>query len=80
MMLKYFPQSSVDSIRWVRPDSIILGCFQLTDDGNEENYLVQVIKSKEGKFSDVCISLSTLKYWHIFVFICYYISIQDLIR
>ncbi|EXB53601.1 hypothetical protein L484_005150 [Morus notabilis] len=42
----------VDSIRWVRPDSIILGCFQLTDDENEENYLVQVIKSKEGKFSD----------------------------
>lgn len=46
---------SVDSIRWVRPDSIILGCFQLTSDGKEENYLVQVITSKDGKFTDVSI-------------------------
>ncbi|KAL6275110.1 hypothetical protein ACE6H2_018711 [Prunus campanulata] len=42
----------VDSIRWVRHDSIILGCFQLTADGNEESYLVQVIKIKDGKFAD----------------------------
>ncbi|KAL5563763.1 hypothetical protein UlMin_033510, partial [Ulmus minor] len=42
----------VDSIRWVRRDSIIVGCFQLTEDGREENYLVQVIRSKEGIFSD----------------------------
>lgn len=48
-----FPESSVDSIRWVRHDSIILGCFQLTADGNEESYLVQVIKIKDGKFADV---------------------------
>ncbi|VVA31817.1 PREDICTED: nuclear pore complex [Prunus dulcis] len=41
----------VDSIRWVRHDSIILGCFQLTADGNEESYLVQVIKIKDGKFA-----------------------------
>ncbi|BBH04269.1 Nuclear pore complex protein [Prunus dulcis] len=39
---------AVDSIRWVRHDSIILGCFQLTADGNEESYLVQVIKIKDG--------------------------------
>ncbi|KAL5563783.1 hypothetical protein UlMin_033530 [Ulmus minor] len=42
----------VDSIRWVRRDSIIVGCFQLTKDGKEEDYLVQVIRSKEGKLSD----------------------------
>ncbi|PSR90284.1 Nuclear pore complex protein [Actinidia chinensis var. chinensis] len=43
----------VDSIRWVRPDCIILGCFQLTADGKEESYLVQVITSKDGKITDV---------------------------
>jgi hypothetical protein len=43
----------VDSIRWVRPDCIILGCFQLTADGKEENYLVQVIRSNDGKITDV---------------------------
>ncbi|XP_070664957.1 nuclear pore complex protein NUP214 isoform X6 [Malus domestica] len=42
----------VDSIRWVRHDSIILGCFQLTAQGNEKGYLVQVIKVKDGKFTD----------------------------
>ncbi|CAL5343793.1 unnamed protein product [Camellia sinensis] len=42
----------VDSIRWVRPDCIILGCFLLTADGKEENYLVQVITSKDGKVID----------------------------
>ena len=47
----------MDSIRWVRRDSIIVGCFQLTEDGKEENYLVQVIRSKEGELSDVCISI-----------------------
>ncbi|KAA8550937.1 hypothetical protein F0562_002621 [Nyssa sinensis] len=43
----------VDSIRWVRSDCIILGCFQLTGDGKEENYQVQVITSKDGKITDV---------------------------
>lgn len=45
--------ASVDSIRWVRHDCIIIGCFQLTEDGKEENYLVQVIKSKDGKITEV---------------------------
>ena len=47
----------MDSIKWVRSDSIVVGCFQLTEDGKEENYLVQVIRSREGKISDVCRSL-----------------------
>ncbi|KAM7522789.1 hypothetical protein LguiA_012691 [Lonicera macranthoides] len=58
----------VDSIRWVRPDCIIVGCFQVNADGQEENYLVLVITSKEGKitkaskpivlsFSDVFLAL-----------------------
>jgi hypothetical protein len=44
---------SVDSVKCVRPDSIIIGCFQLTEDGQEENYLIQVISSKHGEISDV---------------------------
>lgn len=42
----------VDSIRWIRPDCIILGCFQLSADGMEENYLIQVVTSKHGKITD----------------------------
>lgn len=42
----------VDSIRWIRPDCIILGCFQLSADGMEENYLIQVVTSKNGKIAD----------------------------
>jgi len=43
---------AVDSIKWVRSDSIVIGCLQLTEDG-EENYFVQVIKSKENRIIDV---------------------------
>ncbi|KAJ8618612.1 hypothetical protein MRB53_014798 [Persea americana] len=39
--------TKVDSIKWVRVDSIIIGCLQLTDDGDEEGYLVQVITNNE---------------------------------
>ncbi|PON37230.1 WD40/YVTN repeat-like-containing domain containing protein [Parasponia andersonii] len=56
----------VDSIRWVRPDSIILGCFQLTQDGGEENYLVQVIRSKEGKISDASSNLAAISFYDLF--------------
>ncbi|KAK8697533.1 hypothetical protein V6N13_113676 [Hibiscus sabdariffa] len=42
----------VDAIRWIRSDCIILGCFQYTEDEKEENYLVQVVKSKTGKIID----------------------------
>lgn len=43
----------VDSVKCVRPDAIIIGCFQFTEDGQEENYLIQVISSKHGEISDV---------------------------
>ncbi|XP_058196407.1 nuclear pore complex protein NUP214-like isoform X2 [Rhododendron vialii] len=56
----------VDSIRWVRPDSIILGCFQLTSDGKEENYLVQVITSKDGKFTDTSSKPIVLSFSDVF--------------
>lgn len=44
---------AVDSIRWVRSDSIVVGCFQQTEDGMEKNYFIQVITSKDGKIIDV---------------------------
>ncbi|KAG8371782.1 hypothetical protein BUALT_Bualt13G0124000 [Buddleja alternifolia] len=42
----------VDSIRWIRPHCIAVGCFQLNDDGEEENYVVQVITSRGRKITD----------------------------
>nr|XP_019710428.1 nuclear pore complex protein NUP214 isoform X2 [Elaeis guineensis] len=42
----------VDSIEWVRDDSIIIGCFRVNEDDIEEDYLVQVITSKECKFTE----------------------------
>lgn len=42
----------VDAVRWVRPDSIVLGCIQVNDDG-EETYALQVITGKNGKIDDV---------------------------
>ncbi|KAL6896847.1 hypothetical protein ACP4OV_007419 [Aristida adscensionis] len=40
----------VDSIAWVRDDSIVVGCFRLNDEENEEGYLVQVIRCEENTF------------------------------
>lgn len=44
--------SSVDSIRYVRPDSIVVGC-DTNDDSDEATYLVQVITSKDKEIIDV---------------------------
>ncbi|XVE70344.1 hypothetical protein DITRI_Ditri10aG0065100 [Diplodiscus trichospermus] len=56
----------VDTIRWVRPDCIILGCFQLTADAKEENYLIQVVKSKTGKITDATSNLVVLSFSDLF--------------
>ncbi|KAJ0021493.1 hypothetical protein Pint_31483 [Pistacia integerrima] len=58
--------ASVDCIRWVRHDCIILGCFQLTEDGKEENYLVQVIRSKDGKITDAASKPVVLSFCGLF--------------
>ncbi|XP_027355036.1 nuclear pore complex protein NUP214 isoform X2 [Abrus precatorius] len=44
----------VDSVKCVRPDSIVIGCIQLNEDGKEENYLIQVIRCRLGEFNDGC--------------------------
>ncbi|KAI5667149.1 hypothetical protein M9H77_17002 [Catharanthus roseus] len=41
----------VDSIRYVRPDSIVVGC-DTNDDSDEATYLVQVITSKDKEIID----------------------------
>ncbi|XP_065877559.1 nuclear pore complex protein NUP214 isoform X2 [Euphorbia lathyris] len=56
----------VDSIRWVCPDSIVLGCFQQLEDGKEENYFIQVIKSKDGRITDASSKLSVLSFYDMF--------------
>ncbi|KAF7836921.1 nuclear pore complex protein NUP214 [Senna tora] len=56
----------VDSIKWVRPDSIIIGSFQLTGDGKEENYLLQVIRSKDGEMIDVHSELIVQSFYDIY--------------
>ncbi|KAJ1292475.1 hypothetical protein BS78_02G394300 [Paspalum vaginatum] len=42
----------VDSIGWIRDDSIVIGCVRLNEDENEEGYLVQVIRSEENTFCE----------------------------
>uniref|UniRef100_A0A1J3EM12 Nuclear pore complex protein NUP214 n=1 Tax=Noccaea caerulescens TaxID=107243 RepID=A0A1J3EM12_NOCCA len=55
----------VDSIRWVRQNCILLGCFQLID-GMEENYFVQVIRSPDGKITDGPSNLVALSFSDLF--------------
>ncbi|KAL9386156.1 hypothetical protein Peur_019280 [Populus x canadensis] len=56
----------VDSIRWVRHDSIIVGCFQQTADGKEENYILQVISRKDGKIYDSSSKPVVLSFYDLF--------------
>ncbi|XP_060197392.1 nuclear pore complex protein NUP214 isoform X2 [Lycium barbarum] len=42
----------VDAVRWIRPDCIIIGCLQVNDDEEEENYAVQVITSENGRITN----------------------------
>ncbi|XP_047318048.1 nuclear pore complex protein NUP214 [Impatiens glandulifera] len=56
----------VDSISWVRPDCIVLGCFQLGQDGSEENYLIQVINSKTGRITDTSLKPTAFSFSDVF--------------
>ncbi|XP_061344766.1 nuclear pore complex protein NUP214-like [Gastrolobium bilobum] len=56
----------VDSVKCVRPDSIIIGCFQLTEDGKEENYLIQIIRSRVGEITDGCSELVVQSFYDIY--------------
>ncbi|XP_028796799.1 nuclear pore complex protein NUP214 isoform X2 [Neltuma alba] len=56
----------VDSIKWVRPDSIVIGSFQLAGDGKEENYLLQVIQSRAGEIIDAHSQLIVQSFYDIY--------------
>ncbi|CAA0829036.1 Nuclear pore complex protein NUP214 [Striga hermonthica] len=60
----------VDSIRWIRPDCLAVGCFQLDDDGAEENYIVQVITSRDGRLTDEASKPTVLSFSNIFMDFC----------
>ncbi|KAH6765370.1 hypothetical protein C2S52_000196 [Perilla frutescens var. hirtella] len=60
----------VDSIRWIRPDSLAVGCFQLNDDGEEENYMVQVITSRGRRITDASSKPIVLSFNNIFIDFC----------
>ncbi|RWW20695.1 hypothetical protein BHE74_00014835 [Ensete ventricosum] len=53
--LKTIFHQPVDSIEWVRDDSIVVGCVRVNEDGNEEGYLIQVITSREHKLTEVSV-------------------------
>ncbi|XP_054821316.1 nuclear pore complex protein NUP214 isoform X3 [Prosopis cineraria] len=59
-------QVKVDSIKWVRLDSIVIGSFQLAEDGKEENYLLHVIKSRDGEIIDVHSQLTVQSFYDIY--------------
>ncbi|KAL2955066.1 hypothetical protein AAZX31_18G007300 [Glycine max] len=56
----------VDSVKCVRPDSIVIGCVQLTEDGKEENYVIQVIRSQLGEINDGCSELVVQSFCDIY--------------
>ncbi|KAL9233598.1 hypothetical protein vseg_008572 [Gypsophila vaccaria] len=55
----------VDSIRWVRADSIVVGCLQI-EGGEEKNYFLQVIMSKDGKFINDSSTVSAMQFIDFF--------------
>ncbi|XP_027934105.1 nuclear pore complex protein NUP214 isoform X2 [Vigna unguiculata] len=55
----------VDYVKCIRPDSIVIGCIQVTEDGKEENYLVQVIRSRHGEINDKCSELVIQSFYDI---------------
>ncbi|XP_074310899.1 nuclear pore complex protein NUP214 [Silene latifolia] len=56
----------VDSIRWVRSDSIVVGCVQQNDVDEEENYFLQVIMSDDGKFINDCSTVTAVQFNDLF--------------
>jgi len=68
MIFHFLP---VDSIGWIRDDSIVIGCVRLNEDDNEEGYLVQVIRSEENTFCEVNWSSRCLLFYHRIHITCY---------
>ncbi|XP_020517593.1 nuclear pore complex protein NUP214 isoform X2 [Amborella trichopoda] len=58
---------TVDSIKWVRHDSIVIGCIQLTKDGKEDCYSVHVITSNGCKITEASSSMVALSFSEFFL-------------
>ncbi|KAL4203147.1 hypothetical protein AMTRI_Chr01g126450 [Amborella trichopoda] len=58
---------TVDSIKWVRHDSIVIGCIQLTKDGKEDRYSVHVITSNGCKITEASSSMVALSFSEFFL-------------
>ncbi|KAK1280123.1 hypothetical protein QJS04_geneDACA015110 [Acorus gramineus] len=56
----------VDAIKWVRYDTIIVGCFQLAEDGEEDGYLVKMITSSEHDISEASSKPILLSFDYLF--------------
>ncbi|MQL77786.1 hypothetical protein Taro_010228 [Colocasia esculenta] len=44
----------VDSIKWVRSDSIVIGCVQINENDEEVDYMVQVITTEGAGIPEAC--------------------------
>lgn len=44
----------VDSIRWLRADSIVLGCLEGGDDSEQGSYFIQVIVTQSSEITNAC--------------------------
>ncbi|WCJ28509.1 Nuclear pore complex protein [Euphorbia peplus] len=62
LVLSSMEYSSLIHYWWICSNSIVLGCFQQLEDGKEENYFVQVIKSKGGRITDPSFQLSVVSF------------------
>ncbi|PHT54940.1 hypothetical protein CQW23_03426 [Capsicum baccatum] len=58
----------VDVVRWIRLDCIIIGCLQVNDDDKEEeNYVVQVITSENGRITNPSAKLVARSFRDVFL-------------
>lgn len=61
----------MDSIKWVRCDSIVIGCFQVNEDDEEIDYMIQVITTTEPGFGEVGHSTTCRQaFMFFFYFLC----------
>ncbi|XP_077245529.1 nuclear pore complex protein isoform X2 [Tasmannia lanceolata] len=56
----------VDAIKWVRCDTIIIGCIQLTKDGKEEGYMVRVITKNNCDITEASSKPMVLSFTELF--------------
>lgn len=52
--------AAVDAIRWVRPDSIVIGYLRVNSEGEEDEYPLFVLNSRNGNLAQVWILPSNI--------------------